>query len=286
MPRHYEVAGVLLIDKNGHIIAQHRDIDRPINFPGKATFFGGKVKPGEELLDAALRELAEETSLRLTEEDVEPYLVFDGIGDRDGCHQTFTVYIAKGVSTEGLQVFEGQGFHIVKSVDDPLIAEVVMTLFQKWFTEFDHFEQAEHQRHTDVHRYAAALFVTKDGRLFGQHRDDIPSIDAPGKVSGFGGAVEDGELPREACLREIAEETNRKVTDEMLEDFCSFTVWRPLTKEYERSVIYLVRDVEVEGLEVYEGQGYKEITSADPAVVAPPIVPAAEKWFKMRAHHD
>lgn len=132
-----QVAGVLLIDADGNIIAQHRDNRPTINFPGKATFFGGKVKPGEDMLQAALREAGEETNLGLTEHDLTPYMVFDGMTDTDHTRQTYTVYIAKNISTEGLEVYEGQGYHIVKDMDDTLVADVVKPLFAKWFSERD-----------------------------------------------------------------------------------------------------------------------------------------------------
>lgn len=132
-----QVAGVLLIDDDGNIIAQHRDERPGLNFPGKATFFGGKVKPGEDVLQAALREASEETNLGLTEGDIVPYLVFDGLTDTDHTMQTYTVYIATGVSTKGLEIYEGQGYHIVKDISDPLIADAVKPLFSKWFAERD-----------------------------------------------------------------------------------------------------------------------------------------------------
>ncbi|HET7410459.1 MAG TPA: NUDIX domain-containing protein [Paracoccaceae bacterium] len=52
----------------------------------------------------------------------------------------------------------------------------------------------------------AALMVTPDGRYLMQHRDDLPGIFFPGFWGCFGGAIEPGESPRDALLREIFEE--------------------------------------------------------------------------------
>ncbi|CAA7612096.1 NUDIX domain-containing protein [Magnetospirillum sp. UT-4] len=54
---------------------------------------------------------------------------------------------------------------------------------------------------------AAAILVTVDGRYVLQLRDDTPGIPYPGHWACFGGALEDGEDPPAALVRELAEET-------------------------------------------------------------------------------
>ena len=52
----------------------------------------------------------------------------------------------------------------------------------------------------------AAIITVGVGRYLLQHRDDMPQIWYPGHWGCFGGAVQDGEDPREALLRELKEE--------------------------------------------------------------------------------
>ncbi len=53
---------------------------------------------------------------------------------------------------------------------------------------------------------AAAVIVTADGRYLLQRRDAVPTIWFPDRWGLFGGAIEEGETPEEALLRELGEE--------------------------------------------------------------------------------
>jgi 8-oxo-dGTP pyrophosphatase MutT (NUDIX family) len=59
------------------------------------------------------------------------------------------------------------------------------------------------------------VFIERDGvGLFLQHRDDIPGIYEPGRLGVFGGHVDPSDQsPKSAGIRELAEETNLRVTD-------------------------------------------------------------------------
>lgn len=52
----------------------------------------------------------------------------------------------------------------------------------------------------------AALLIAEDGRYLLQQRDDKPEIFFPGFWGNFGGAIETGETPEQALLRELHEE--------------------------------------------------------------------------------
>jgi 8-oxo-dGTP diphosphatase len=52
----------------------------------------------------------------------------------------------------------------------------------------------------------SALLVTSDGRYLAQLRDESPRIRFHRHWGLFGGGVKDGESPREALIRELAEE--------------------------------------------------------------------------------
>lgn len=56
----------------------------------------------------------------------------------------------------------------------------------------------------------AALLVTPDGRYLLQHRDELPGIFFPGWWGTFGGAIEPGETPEAALVRELDEELTFK----------------------------------------------------------------------------
>jgi len=64
------VAVVLLVDRQGRILMQHRDADAKTS-PNQWAFPGGRIEPGEEPVDAARRELHEETGLRV--DHLEPF---------------------------------------------------------------------------------------------------------------------------------------------------------------------------------------------------------------------
>ncbi|KAB2939007.1 MAG: NUDIX domain-containing protein [Hyphomicrobium sp.] len=53
---------------------------------------------------------------------------------------------------------------------------------------------------------SAAIITTEDGGLLLQHRDDIPGIWFPNYWGLFGGAIDEGEDPGAALVRELEEE--------------------------------------------------------------------------------
>ena len=65
-------------------------------------------------------------------------------------------------------------------------------------------------------RGALLLLVRADGAVLLQHRDDIPTIDYPGRWAVPGGAIEAGETPEQAAVREIAEETGYRIAQSAL----------------------------------------------------------------------
>ncbi|WP_067975942.1 NUDIX hydrolase [Nocardiopsis trehalosi] len=69
---HRWVAGAVIVDDGGRAFTQRRSLDRRV-FPGCWDVVGGHVEPGETMLDALVREVAEETGWRLTEVRSEVY---------------------------------------------------------------------------------------------------------------------------------------------------------------------------------------------------------------------
>jgi 8-oxo-dGTP diphosphatase len=69
-----EVDVVVLTDRLGRVLMQHRTADAPIS-PNLWTPPGGGIEPGEDAVEAAHRELFEETGLRCSELVLEQVLV-------------------------------------------------------------------------------------------------------------------------------------------------------------------------------------------------------------------
>lgn len=67
-------ACVLLQDSDDRVLMQLRDDVPGILAPGKWCLFGGHVDPGEEPLEAAVRELKEETGLNVEPDALIPYV--------------------------------------------------------------------------------------------------------------------------------------------------------------------------------------------------------------------
>ncbi len=90
----YEVALVLLVDRSGAVLLQHRDGNTSVS-PNQWSLPGGRIEPGETPEEAARRELLEETGL--TAGDLEP--LWSGPRPfEDGFPHTVTVHIFRGTT--------------------------------------------------------------------------------------------------------------------------------------------------------------------------------------------
>lgn len=121
------------------------------------------------------------------------------------------------------------------------------------------------------HHFAGIFLITSTGKVVGQQRDDKPTIDNPGKVSAFGGTVEENEDPLTAVIRELnLEETDLKIDKNEVHHLVDDVTWRKLTSEWEVRHFYYasISDDELSNLEVYEGQGWSYIKgSEDPNII-------------------
>lgn len=73
-----EVTGVnfFIIRHDGMVLLQKRDDVPGIRYPGKWCFPGGAVEKGEDIFEAAIRELKEETGLKVSKSNLEFLLDF------------------------------------------------------------------------------------------------------------------------------------------------------------------------------------------------------------------
>lgn len=131
-------AEVLLVREDGSIIVQVRDDKPGISNPGYISTFGGHIEEGEDPLDAAVREINEETNLNITKEQLQFYGTRQKTKLIHGEDWTVHYFIAKPVSDDGLEVYEGQGYTIIHNVDDlsrmkvtKLLHEVLLEYFLK-----------------------------------------------------------------------------------------------------------------------------------------------------------
>ena len=111
-------AEVLLVAKDGSVIMQIRDNKPGITNPGMITTFGGHVNKGETPKQAALREITEETNLQIQQSDLEFFKKIKKTKEIHG--EDWDVYIFRSfnIEYEDLEVFEGQGYKIIKDLDD------------------------------------------------------------------------------------------------------------------------------------------------------------------------
>lgn len=85
-------------------VFQHRDDKPSIASPGLYAGFGGRIEEGEEPLDAARRELSEETSL--STDSLELRLLGEVMVDgKEGVRYVYTA----SIDTDRFEVYEGQG---------------------------------------------------------------------------------------------------------------------------------------------------------------------------------
>ncbi len=102
-PEDFEVA-FTIVKCGDKFIFQHRDNNPDIASPGLFAAFGGAVEPEESLIDAAVRELREETSLEIDKNNL-TYLGSINVPVKRG--GTRHAFIAE-VQNDSFDVYEGQ----------------------------------------------------------------------------------------------------------------------------------------------------------------------------------
>ncbi len=105
-----QIVNVLVVSSDGSYIMQQRDDKPGISNPGEISAFGGSMESTDESFKkAAARELREETNIPFQDDDLQFFKIFRKT-EADGSPSDVTYYILSGVSTEGLEVYEGQGY--------------------------------------------------------------------------------------------------------------------------------------------------------------------------------
>ena len=109
-----------------------------------------------------------------------------------------------------------------------------------------------------------AIFMTPDGRVILQRRDNKPWISSPGKVHVFGGSSEGHETARQAMVREIHEETGLKLSNLHEVQFVDeFEELNDITGLVDTDEIYLIKNVDPHELRVLEGDSHVILSPGD-----------------------
>lgn len=90
-----EIATVLLFDRRGWVLLQERDEGAPSD-PDRWSLVGGHIEPGEDPLAAAVRELEEETEIRVAAEELLPF----GTRDHRDRAVRFHLFVAPATLTD------------------------------------------------------------------------------------------------------------------------------------------------------------------------------------------
>ena len=100
-------AGGFFIDWDGErVLLHHRDDHAPMN-PGKWAFFGGGSEPDESPAETCMREIAEETGIRV---DLEDLIEVRSYPNPNTGYDRHTFCVERYVEESQIQLTEGQGF--------------------------------------------------------------------------------------------------------------------------------------------------------------------------------
>lgn len=100
-------ACVLLLRDDGALLMQHRDDSPTISFPGCWSIPGGAIEPDETALDAAARELVEETGYFAAPAALRLFYV-QIIREPDGSAHEHNLYLLSYDGVQPVRCFEGQ----------------------------------------------------------------------------------------------------------------------------------------------------------------------------------
>jgi UDP-N-acetylmuramate--alanine ligase len=116
------------------------------------------------------------------------------------------------------------------------------------------------RRQLAIKRTGNVLVIDSDKNFIFQVRDNNPNITNPGMITGFGGSMEESESTREGAYRELKEETNLSFEKDQLTYLK--TIFQPTVRDGTSRWVtyYTLENISSEGIEVYEGQGYKKIS--------------------------
>ncbi len=111
-------AAVILVDRRGWVLLQERD-EHPAIDPEKWSLCGGHLEPGEDYHVGALRELEEETGIRMGHAEIELWTEIEIFHEAYDSVDTMQVFVGATDRTDG-DIVLGEGRQIV--FVDPAVA--------------------------------------------------------------------------------------------------------------------------------------------------------------------
>lgn len=108
----------------------------------------------------------------------------------------------------------------------------------------------------NILKYAGVLLITPDGQVIMQQRDNNHGIENPGRITIFGGGIEEGETPIKAAIREIREELQLNLEEKNLSEL---VVYRKTKERHGKDVIchiFIAENIDPNNLKVSEGLGF------------------------------
>jgi len=105
-------------------------------------------------------------------------------------------------------------------------------------------------------QYAGVLLETNNKEIILQQRDTDPSTINSGKITTFGGSVENGETPKQAAARELVEELFLTIDPEELTDFGVYSKNKETHESDQVCYIFILKNISTDKLTVNEGACY------------------------------
>jgi 8-oxo-dGTP pyrophosphatase MutT (NUDIX family) len=133
----------------------------------------------------------------------------------------------------------------------------------------------------------AAIIVDAQGRYLVQHRDELPGIFYPGHWGCFGGALNSGEEPMHALVRELREELELDLSPKHARPFTRFDFdFQPLGlgKVFRQYYELQITDAQRAGIRLHEGQDLGWFDGGD-LLQRPRVTPydAFAIWMHLRS---
>ena len=204
-------ASVAVVDHRGWVLMQERDEHAPFD-PDRWCLPGGGLEEGEDFRVAAVRELAEETGLRVAPETLDSLGLTRFDNPACGGNDRFETFAARlDVTDDDVVCGEGRQMVFVDPAtlgDLPTVPafDLVLPRVLAWRDATGKDDAGEDAIDEARHLFAGVILVDRRGWLLLQERDEHPRID-PEKWGLAGGHLDPGEDFEPGAHRELEEET-------------------------------------------------------------------------------